>query len=541
MNGFLTAAQIGGLLALPCLLFVVCLAINDQRRFSVLLIGLIAFNLGLASLFLTAPGDIPLPLSFFNEPIFLSFSSTSQALFLALAIALLAMLLHQRPCISKWQAALLSVSLLAGFLAFFSGQFMIRYIALEVTGLCCALSVVNAGDKNNSRIKQFSLIFIMLRLGDLGLWAAILILQNRIGSLAISAMIEAAAALPQPDKLWVLGGFLFAVLVKCAIWPVGLWMQYASGKKDQWPRWISAFLMPALGLYLLYRIRPILQSQPLLQIGVAGLAAGLMLAPMISSALKWVTIQRFTLLNSLASALAIYLAAYGDSPTLRTYFLGLIGFRLIVWFEDQLPGFARPWAAPVGLILLHAAIAPQILRSPTGAMIGLAILALLTTLWAAAFKKSPPRQPAPPPRWIETSLEKIRVWENKLWPGLTNILITTADSLYRWIELDLFTKGFTKVSRGIVKAADWLQETIENGLEKSWQELGRKVQRLSKTALNQLEDPQGERSQAVTSAVLNSLENGSQRRQRKSFRWDLVWIPLFLLIILIFLFFSQKG
>jgi hypothetical protein len=535
------------LLALPLILVPLSLFLRSKMRQILLLTAIFGFLI-LGLLILTA-GEIahfPLNLTFLGTPLYLSFSRTPALLFIATLLTGLVVLAEGGWHLSRWQTILGILSLPFGFLAFFSGQFMLRYMGVEGVGLACALTAIHTM-ADQQPYRRFGLAFALLRLGDIGLWAAILILNQHADSLDISAMITASETLPLPEIGWALGGFLLAVMVKTAIWPFDRWLRCTRAEKNQKPHWMPAFLMPALGLYLLYRIRPILQSQTWLQISAALLALVLVLVSLAAIVFKWAAYDRFSLFNSLANAMAIFLTAFAPGAVLPFYLLGLIGFRVLLRLEPHLPALLRSLAAPLGFLFLHAGMIPSLLEVPLIVSIAWGGMTLLIAAWGLAFR-TPGRVRAPAaasaitcPAWVTGGLQAMQRWEKNIWLNLAGALQSTARRLYTWMEIRLFSGGFAGTSNALMKAADWLQDGIEKGLEGLWKGLGRRLLRLSRAALHRMEDAQGDKMADFSENLIQSLDQQEQREGFRSFRWDLIWIPVFLLVMILFLFFSQKG
>jgi hypothetical protein len=529
------------LLASPLILVPLILFLGSKVHRALFLAAFSGFMF-LGVLILTRAENVyfPLDLQFLSTPLYLSFSRTPALLFIATLLTGLMLLAAHFRLLSRWQAILGILSLPFGFLAFFSGQFMLRYMALEAVGLISALTAINTPSERQ-QYRRFGLVFALLRLGDIGLWSAILLLNKHARSLDISTMITSAESLPLPEIGWVLGGFLLAVMVKTAIWPFDRWLRCTAAGKNQMPHWIPAFLMPTLGLYLLYRIRPILQSQISLQVSTALLILGLLLVILAASVFRRASYNRFTLFNSLAGSMAIFLTAFVPGQVLPFYFLGLLGFRLVLWFEQRLPGRLRTWAAPGWFLLLHAGMIPFLPKAPLMILILWGIMTLLTTWWGSAFQAPSQNRDVAFAPWISTSLQRMRRWENNIWLSLADALQSAAGGLYRWVEIRIFSYGFTRASDAFVRIADWLQVGLEENLERLWKGLGHKLLALSKATLHQLEDPQGDKMTDFSENLIQSLDEQEQQEGFKSFRWDLIWVPVFLLVILLFLVLIQKG
>ena len=249
-----------------------------------LLVGSLGFILGEV--------DVESSILFLGESITFSISFTSIIIYqLSLAIFLIMVLFSsdspgQLP--TGFQTFLLSTSISFGFIAFISGQFMIRYIALDIVGLIAAAIVIRSFD-DRVGLRRSSIIFSVLRFGDLCLLSSILLLYHHAGTVDISQMIDISRTLPSEAQNWVFGGFFIAVLIKTATWPFSFWMNHArQGTKD--PRfWISTILMPGLGYYLLYRIQPMLVFNELFSDVILFFSGGILILMifLVSVATAW--------------------------------------------------------------------------------------------------------------------------------------------------------------------------------------------------------------------------------------------------------------
>ena len=79
---------------------------------------------------------------------------------------------------ASYQGALTLVALAAGNLAFLSGHFLLRYLALEIVGLCVgAAPLLESGGRE--RFVHAGWVYLLLRFGDAGLLTAILLLDRK--------------------------------------------------------------------------------------------------------------------------------------------------------------------------------------------------------------------------------------------------------------------------------------------------------------------------------------------------------------------------
>jgi hypothetical protein len=149
--------------------------------------------------------------------------------------------------------ALTLLALAAGNLAFLSGHFLLRYVALEVVGLCIAAApLLEQGGRE--RFIHAGWIYLLLRFGDAGLLTAILLLGAESGTFEIGAALDAVATLPTHIQIWINLGFFLAIAVKIGVWPFYAWIDSGRRLARNTSMWLYATLMPNLGLYLLYRV-----------------------------------------------------------------------------------------------------------------------------------------------------------------------------------------------------------------------------------------------------------------------------------------------
>ena len=94
--------------------------------------------------------------------------------------------------------------------------------------------------------------------------AAILILAGAGGTLEIAPAIAAGEALPAAQLIWAVVGLLLAVWIKQGAWPLHFWMRAGRRLAPVSRIWLYGIVMPNLGMYLLYRVSPLLVAlQPL--------------------------------------------------------------------------------------------------------------------------------------------------------------------------------------------------------------------------------------------------------------------------------------
>jgi NADH:ubiquinone oxidoreductase subunit 5 (subunit L)/multisubunit Na+/H+ antiporter MnhA subunit len=169
--------------------------------------------------------------------------------------------------------ALTFVGLAAAGMALLSGHFLLRYVALEIVALCVAFALLaELGDEQG--VRQTFLVYVLLRVGDAGLLGAIVALWGTLRTLDIGPALAATAQLPLPVLQVTAAGFLLAVWVKVGAWPFHLWRRAGRRLAPHSEAWLYATVFPNLGLYLLYRVVPLLTRAGPLGLAVLWLGAG---------------------------------------------------------------------------------------------------------------------------------------------------------------------------------------------------------------------------------------------------------------------------
>jgi hypothetical protein len=82
---------------------------------------------------------------------------------------------------------------------------------------------------------------------------------------------------------------------------------------------------------------------------------------------------------------------------------------------------------------------------------------------------------------------------------------------------------------------------IEKKLEEALLHISKMLVRLSKTTLIQIEDGGTKKTASLINKTIKKLGYFEIRIQNKSFRWDLLWVPFVLVVIIIFIIISQRG
>jgi NADH:ubiquinone oxidoreductase subunit 5 (subunit L)/multisubunit Na+/H+ antiporter MnhA subunit len=161
----------------------------------------------------------------------------------------------------------------AANVAFLADHFLARYVALEVVALCVSLAPL-AEMKSPAATHRAWRTYLLLRAGDAGMLAAVLLLNDASGTLHIDPALEAGTALGGAQLEWIAAGFALAAWVKLGGWPFHLWSRAGREFPLASQAWLYATLVPNLGAYLLYRVTPLLAVAGLLRTSLLWLGAG---------------------------------------------------------------------------------------------------------------------------------------------------------------------------------------------------------------------------------------------------------------------------
>jgi formate hydrogenlyase subunit 3/multisubunit Na+/H+ antiporter MnhD subunit len=232
--------------------------------------------------------------------------------------------------------ALVLLALSAGNVAFLSEHFLSRYVALEVVALSIALAplVELEGDEGG---RGFWLVYVMLRLGDVGLLSTIKILFATSGTLEIAPALEAAGTLGAARLGWVIFGLVLAVWVKLGIWPLHLWIGWGRGLRPSTQAWLYTTLMPNLGAYLLYRVTPLLASGPGVQTLLLWLAAGAAMLAVVSALTRRDLRSALIYIAAARGALLVFAAAAGAKAAVWLGLLATPPLQLLLFLAGEAP------------------------------------------------------------------------------------------------------------------------------------------------------------------------------------------------------------
>jgi len=517
--------------AIPILMAILTFVSKETRYLKICLTGLGFLMLGLLALAFLGEVNIDPGWTFMGERITFSISSTAIWLYLAVVLILVALIwrLQRTPDVIKthFQWTLLNLSLSVGFLAFISGQFMMRYIALDIIGLLAALTTLNAFSAT-SGLRHFIIIFQILRLGDLSLLASILLLNHLTGTLVISDMIAAAVHLPANVRMWIFSGFFLAVLIKSAIWPFGIWLDRARQAGSKTSFWISGLLLPALGYYLLYRIIPILHSGAIFQILVVATALLLPLLLTTFTSLRIVRYRRFTQLSSIMGCFLLAGVVFKDGQYLIFYLLGLVLHRGLLLFNETIDSARLNILSALFPILINGLyIAMNIRLYPLAFTLSWVVGTILLVGWDLFMQRNPELD----------EFESVQKFNGYLTDeSYGGFLVRVAGWLNKKLEFGILTHGIVRMSDYFHQIADWVYQNVEMGMERLWVLVSRKLVQISEGTLRKVEVDAAQKSGDLMDEALNALVRYEEKIKLKTLRWDLAWIPFLLVVILIMLF-----
>ena len=549
----LSALFVGLIFFLPILMAVLFLLINSGARKILTIITILSLSLGVLVLILLGEVVLDTPLVFLGETITFSVSNTGLFIFLLILLILLGMILiyseKANPFKLGIKSSLLSLSLSLGFIAFISGQFLIRYIALEVVGLLAAALALNSFDDKES-YKRFSVIFTILRFGDLSLLAAILLLYHHAGTLDIAQMMTAVSDLPITAQTWIMSGFVLAILVKISVWPFSQWMHQARHGTEKIHFWVSGILIPSLGYYLLYRILPFIDSNIYFRNLSVFLGVGIALTVFLKGFLKTQNQSRFCTLGGVYSAYLFISAAFGSKDYFKYLVLGFLIYRLLLLASDKFTThfFKTLYILfPFMINIIYGITCPGHCSFAFKSLwFGLSVIVLVwhwhleknEKFWSIKNMSALENRRKKANGWIQRAAAwlKQHVEINILTDGVYS-LATGVSKSAAWInekvEVGFFNNGFFHLSDAIEGSASWISDWVEKGMERLWSWLGDNLVAISEDTFLKFEVDSAQKSEVLLDNALNSLDKYEQQVLKKNLRLDLVWIPLFLIIVLV--------
>jgi hypothetical protein len=389
-----------------------------------------------------------------------------------------------------------------------------------------------------------------LRLGDLNLLVSILLIFQGSGTLDITQMIAYAIEMPRADRLWVFIGFIIAIMIKTAVFPFGFWLKRARKASKEISFWVPGFLMPALGYYLLYRITPMIYAYPILQSAILVLGLLIIFSVLLIEIFRLLEYDRVKYLGSISGAVLFCFAGLIPHASLSYFLIGLIFYRLLIYLDEtSLISIPKSLGllAPIAFNALFFWQNATHLTWTIGLSgLGLTLLWIIGDLTIQTRKNLKRDYRKILPEFFSRENHDILAagaeWLNqKIEVGVLSfafrgyLLVKIAHWLNRYIEIGLFTNGIRKFSAFFSKFAIFNREQIEDRLEKAWKWMGQKLNSISEGTFSVFEIGTAEKTELIMGDALNSLDRYERKVLKKRMRWDLVWIPMLLIMILILL------
>jgi len=495
--------------------------------------------------------DIQTQMYFLGESIYFSITSTSVLFVLLLIISLWTSLEINRirnaqVSLNQVDIVILCSSLMAGMLGFFSGQFMMRYIGLELLGLAIAMITV-VGEKETRSWRNFSKVFIQLRLGDLFLLSSILIIYPYGNRLDIVVMLQQAIGMPLMPLSSVVIGFVMAVLVKTATFPFGYWQKPFRKIKERYVFWMPAILMPSLGYYLLYRIVPLIQAYREIQTLIFILSLGLFVFLVFSTTFQLIEEDKFQIQKSVMMCFALVYSTFGSQQSVLVYLLCLIVFLFILEYRFNPLILNRIQLIILVPILLNTTLLYfHNIDLPAPFIVGWLCMTWFFAAW----------------QWQLDRIKKDLIIQKKLIPAISWENLTTwiksiqrrlpvmnwflvMRSLLMWIyervEIGFFDHHLNSLSKTVPMISKWMYEHIELGTEKIWLGVARILTETSEHTLFQYENAGQQTVSNVLDNTLQWIEKRDQKTEKRELRVDLLWIPILLVTIIFFIVISEGG
>jgi hypothetical protein len=124
---------------------------------------------------------------------------------------------------------------------------------------------------------------------------------------------------------------------------------------------------------------------------------------------------------------------------------------------------------------------------------------------------------------------------------LAGVFIRLTNWLHSNFEIKALSEGLLGLGKAFNKSTTWFMQQVERRFDKAWIGLGDLLAGASSWCFAIFENRAERKAVSLTEDLLRSVETGEEKIRSRSLRQDLIWIPMFLLIILAFLYFSQRG
>jgi hypothetical protein len=309
-------------------------------------------------------------------------------------------------------------------------------------------------------------------------------------------------------------------------------------------------LMPSLGYYLLYRIHPLIDSSGQIKTFVVLIGGGLILITLLLDFLDHHSFDYFSLMGGLSGSFLFAAVAFGSKDHLKYLIAALLLYRFILCLQGKLLSSGSSKFVTLSLLIFNAAyVIVGSYELPQAFVFGWAAFSLLVVVWGF-LRDQRLRLGNVRARGAKTYLqdkslhwiEKGALWINKNLEIaiFTNGIYTmgqafkdSANWINEKIEIGIFTNGFYRLSDVLEGSAGWLSDKVEQGMERFWSWIGNTLMKISEGTFVKFEVEPSQKSEVLLDNALNSLDKYEQNVLRKNLRLDLVWIPLFLLVIFV--------
>jgi hypothetical protein len=142
---------------------------------------------------------------------------------------------------------------------------------------------------------------------------------------------------------------------------------------------------------------------------------------------------------------------------------------------------------------------------------------------------------------LSTCIYCLSVWfhknlETNLSKGfeeVKNSILKLSKLLQQKLEVNFFTEGITRVSDLYTKTAEWIQAKVESGFEAGWLWTNETFVKFAKVALYSFELKTPKKSGDLLTKAINAIRDSELTVHNKRLRFDLIMIPILLILILI--------
>jgi hypothetical protein len=235
------------------------------------------------------------------------------------------------------------------------------------------------------------------------------------------------------------------------------------------------------------------------------------------------------MIGNIIGAMLFLGAASGSPKALMLYSSGLIIFRLILVIQDR--EYIRLSQRGALLLLLVVHTPPLLFLIQEASLLFALGWVLATGLIVVARK-----------RFGLLSADEVSVKRQADWQGVPLNGSQTEmpmAKLARWmnqnLEIGLINRCVTGLAATLRQTAAWLYSHIERTLDQHWEFVERLMMSISKLTLGKVEQAGADSADALLRDLVHHVENREKRSREKPFRWDLLWIPLMLAVVLVFL------